>query len=103
MNDDNQLPHLLSVTDAARHLRCSRGHVYNLIAAGELRTVNIGMGGRSKTRLYASDLVSYIVRKTGPGPLPAAYFSVLVARAPRLSTEQAQRLAEILAPIDGRP
>lgn len=93
-----QPPHLLSVTEAARHLSCSRGHVYNLIAAGELRAVNIGTSGRSKTRIYDSDLIAYITRRTRGGPLPDAYFRVLVASAPELTAEQGRRLAELLPP-----
>ncbi|WP_418063936.1 helix-turn-helix domain-containing protein [Pimelobacter simplex] len=53
----------MSVTEAARVLSCSRGHVYNLIAAGELSAVDIGIEGRSKTRVFANELEAYIQRK----------------------------------------
>ncbi|WGY03734.1 helix-turn-helix domain-containing protein [Nocardioides sp. QY071] len=55
---------LLSVTEAAKVLDCSRGHVYNLIAAGELSAVDIGIAGRPKTRVLTSELEEYIARKT---------------------------------------
>lgn len=55
---------VVSITEAARRLSCSRGHVYNLIAAGELRVVNIGIGGRPKSRLYPEDIDAYLERKT---------------------------------------
>ena len=57
---------LLSITRAAEHLDCSRGHVYNLIATGELRAVDISPRGssRPKTRVRAEDLEAYIERQT---------------------------------------
>jgi excisionase family DNA binding protein len=55
---------VLSITEAAHVLSCSRGHVYNLIAAGELRVVDIGIDGRSKSRVYPEDLDAYIERHT---------------------------------------
>jgi len=41
-------------------------HVYRLIAAGELRAVDIATpgAGRSKTRVRSDDLADYIDRKT---------------------------------------
>lgn len=55
---------LLSVTEAAKALSCSRGHIYNLIAAGELSAVNIGIAGRSKTRVLPAELDAYVARHT---------------------------------------
>lgn len=55
---------LSSIAEAAKVLDCSRGHVYNLIAAGELSAVDIGITGRPKTRVLASELEDYIARKT---------------------------------------
>lgn len=55
---------LRSITEAAKILDCSRGHVYNLIAAGELSAVDIGITGRPKTRVLASELEAYIDRHT---------------------------------------
>ena len=45
---------------------CSEMHVYRLIAAGELRAVDIATpgAGRSKTRIRSDDLAAYIDRKT---------------------------------------
>ena len=45
---------------------CSEMHVYRLIAAGELRAVDIATpgAGRSKTRVRSDDLAAYIDRKT---------------------------------------
>ena len=44
-------------------------HVYRLIAAGELGTVDIATpgAGRTKTRIPSDNLAAYIDRKTGPG------------------------------------
>ena len=45
---------------------CSDMHVYRLIAAGELRAVDIATpgAGRAKTRIRSDDLADYIDRKT---------------------------------------
>jgi excisionase family DNA binding protein len=45
---------------------CSEMHVYRLIAAGELRAVDIATPGarRSKTRVRSDDLADYINRNT---------------------------------------
>ena len=45
---------------------CSDMHVYRLIAAGELRAVDIATpgAGRSKTRIRSDDLADYIDRNT---------------------------------------
>lgn len=53
----------LRVPDAAEVLACSRDHVYDLIARGELRAVDIGHG-RAKTRIRTDDLQAYIDRRT---------------------------------------
>jgi excisionase family DNA binding protein len=43
----------------------SKMHVYRLIAAGELRAVDIAeRGTRSKTRVRSDDLAAYIERRT---------------------------------------
>ena len=54
---------LLTVPETAQALRCSRRHVYTLIAAGDLRPVDIGRG-RSKTRIRPDDLATYIDKHT---------------------------------------
>lgn len=59
---------LLPVAEVARLWRCSRDHVYDLISAGELRTVNLGTG-RAKTRVPESSLAQYIARHGSHRPL----------------------------------
>lgn len=54
---------LLTIPETADQLRCSTRHVYDLIAAGLLRPVDIGRG-RSKTRVRSDDLDAYINRQT---------------------------------------
>jgi excisionase family DNA binding protein len=57
---------LNTIKDTAGHLGCSEMHVYRLIAAGELRAVDIATpgAGRTKTRIRRDDLADYIDRKT---------------------------------------
>lgn len=59
-----RLSQLLSVTNVAKTLDCSRGHVYGLIAAGKLSAVEIHTSGRPKTRVYASEVEAFIARNT---------------------------------------
>jgi excisionase family DNA binding protein len=49
---------LLPVTEVAQRWRCSRDHVYDLIAAGKLPVVDIGTG-KAKTRIPESALRDY--------------------------------------------
>lgn len=57
---------LLSITNAAARLDCSRGHIYSLIASGQLRAVEIKPTGstRSKTRIREEDLDAFIEAHT---------------------------------------
>lgn len=57
---------LLTITAAAERLSCSRGHVYNLIAAGALRAVEIAVPRRKrpKTRVREEDLQAFIDEHT---------------------------------------
>jgi excisionase family DNA binding protein len=57
---------LLTIPATAERLGCSDNHVYRLIAAGELRPVDIAPAGarRSKTRVRSDDVDGYIDRKT---------------------------------------
>jgi excisionase family DNA binding protein len=58
-------PQLLSVTSAAEQLDCSRGHIYGLIAAGQLHAVDIAAKGtRAKTRVLASEIADLITSRT---------------------------------------
>ena len=47
----------------AERLSCSRDHIYDLIDAGELRGINIGIRA-SKLRLHPEDVENYIERHT---------------------------------------
>jgi excisionase family DNA binding protein len=55
-----------TVKATAEYLGCSDMHVYRLIAAGELRTVDIAgpAAKRPKIRIRSDDLADYINRKT---------------------------------------
>lgn len=57
---------LLTIPATAGRLGSSDMHVYRLIAAGELRAVDISQPGarRSKTRIRSDDLDEYIDRQT---------------------------------------
>ena len=57
---------LLSVTEVAKQLSCSRAHVYRLIEAGQLGRVDIGHGARPKTRIRASELAAFQRRRSIP-------------------------------------
>lgn len=54
---------LLPVTEVAKLWRCTIQHVYNEIARGRLRSVNIS-AGRAKTRIPESALAEYVERNT---------------------------------------
>lgn len=54
---------LLAVSEVAEAWGCCVQHVYNLIAAGHLTTVNIGMG-RAKTRIHEDEVARYIKANT---------------------------------------
>lgn len=56
----------LSVREVAARLRCSRDHVYRLIAAGALRPVDLSQpdSARPKTRVRPDDLAAFIDART---------------------------------------
>jgi excisionase family DNA binding protein len=60
---------LLTVPGAAEFLGCSEMHIYRLVAAGQLRAVDIASTGaqRTKTRIRSDDLMAYIERRTRGG------------------------------------
>jgi excisionase family DNA binding protein len=61
-----------TVLEVSEYLGCSDMHVYRLIAAGELRTVDIAnAGARPKIRIRSDDLADYINRKTNGAKRPA--------------------------------
>ncbi len=55
---------LVDIPTVAARLSCSRGHVYNLIARGELDRRDIGTrgAGRPKTRVVSTSVDAYIAR-----------------------------------------
>lgn len=55
---------LVRVTEAATVLDCSKHHVYDLIARGQLESIDIGGHGRSLTRIRLSELDAYLERNT---------------------------------------
>jgi excisionase family DNA binding protein len=57
---------LLTIQQTAERLGASENHVYRLIAAGDLRAVDIAQRGslRSKTRVRSDDLAAYIDQRT---------------------------------------
>ncbi len=57
---------LLPVSELAALWRCSRDHIYDLIASGELVKVNLGKG-RAKTRVPESSANAYIKRNSRKG------------------------------------
>lgn len=66
-----QALHLLSVTSAAELLDCSRGHIYGLIAAGELAAVDIrARGTRPKTRVLATEIADLVDRRARRAAAP---------------------------------
>jgi excisionase family DNA binding protein len=57
---------LLTVIETAKRLQCSPNHVYRLIAAGKLRSLDVALPGsqRAKTRVSEVDLAAYIEAST---------------------------------------
>jgi excisionase family DNA binding protein len=51
---------LLTIPEVAAQIGVTRGTVYNLISAGAFPTVDIGLGGRPKTRVAKADLDAWI-------------------------------------------
>lgn len=63
----------LSVAKVAEILDCSRGHIYDLIAARKIRSTDIGIG-RAKTRIPESEVARLLGQESRdiPGPEVAA-------------------------------
>lgn len=53
---------LLPVSELAERWHCSIGHIYNLIASKQLRSIQLGIG-RAKTRIPASAAAEFIAKK----------------------------------------
>lgn len=51
---------LLKVVEVAELWDCSTHHVYDLIAAGQLKAVNLSAGQRAKLRIREADLDRFI-------------------------------------------
>lgn len=56
-------PQLLTIPQTAQRLGLGRTAVYQLIATGELRSVDLGHG-RSKTRIREDDLLDFVEKRT---------------------------------------
>ena len=54
---------LLPVAEVAKLWHCSKNRIYDLIASGELRSVNLTRG-RAKTRIPASALAEFVEKNT---------------------------------------
>ena len=58
---------LLTLPEAAKRIGCSRSHIYNLIALGQLRPFDISaVSHRTKTRVSDEDVTAYIERCARP-------------------------------------
>ncbi|MCA1570812.1 MAG: helix-turn-helix domain-containing protein [Chloroflexi bacterium] len=57
-------PRLLTIPQVAHELGVSPNTVYRLIAAGHLSTVDVGMAGRSRTRVSEAALERFVRSRT---------------------------------------
>lgn len=57
---------LYTVVELAALWRCSRDHIYDLIAKRQLTSVHIGIG-QAKTRIPASAAAAFIAKRTTKG------------------------------------
>lgn len=62
-NKTAQHSELLSVQATAEILDCSRSHVYRLIAAHALPSLNIAVGTRAKTRIPRKNIDQFIASR----------------------------------------
>ncbi len=51
-------PLLISIADAGRHLGCSRGQIYKLLAEGDLEAVKLG----ARRMLVTASVLAYVNR-----------------------------------------
>jgi excisionase family DNA binding protein len=53
----------LTIPETAREMRVCRATVYNMIAAKELRPINIGHGSKTKMRITRAELERFAAAK----------------------------------------
>ena len=58
---------LLTLQEVAEFLKCSRGHVRNLIATGKLRAIDIALGPRHEWRVPENRLEGFMLAHTEAG------------------------------------
>lgn len=63
---------LLTIEEVAEELRISPDSVYRLISAGDLQTVNVGTGRRSRTRVTRVALEKFAANRTSDRPARSA-------------------------------
>lgn len=63
MRTTKTVEELLPVAEVAARWRCSKNHIYDLIASGDLEAVHLGTG-RAKTRIAASAAAAFIAKQT---------------------------------------
>ncbi len=54
------LPRIFTVEEVAEHLGCHRSTVHRMIAAGEIRSIRVGIGKRARHRVTEDALRSYL-------------------------------------------
>lgn len=60
MSENASLPLLLTVDEVAKHLRCSAGQVYKMVADGRLKAMRLGGTPQGSLRIRRSVVDSYI-------------------------------------------
>lgn len=67
------LPRLLTIPQTAALLGCSDNHIYNLIADGDLTTIDIARRGSKKPKTRVpEDVARGFLRRRSSSPLKAA-------------------------------
>ena len=56
MNNLNDVPELMTVTEAAKYLRIGRNTAYNLVDSGKLPSIRLG----KQIRIYKDDLIDLL-------------------------------------------
>jgi excisionase family DNA binding protein len=89
---------LLTVDEAARALRVTRGTMYRKIATGQVRAIRLGTGERAPIRVEASELDRFVSRST-IGDDVAERAELLVARRGE-DPDDAEAYARALKDLD---